>query len=198
VKQVKGNRQLKRKIMIIQGSPRKNGNTATLSKAVAAEAEKNGAQVESVFLSNLNINPCNACDHCQKDNSDGCILKDDMTALYPKLEEADSIVFATPVYWFNMTAQIKTFIDRLYAVGVEEKNIFKDKEMAALLCYADNDPFDSGAVNALRSFQDIFNYLGAVNAGMVYGSAGEPGDIRKDKEVMNKAAALGEKLSLLK
>lgn len=186
---------MKRKIMIIQGSPRKNGNTATLSKAVAAEAEKNGAQVEFVILSNLNIKFCTACDHCQKDNSDGCIIKDDMTALYPKLEEADSIVFATPVYWFNMTAQIKTFIDRLYAVGVEEKNIFKNKDMAALLCYADDDPFNSGAVNALRSFQDIFNYLGAVNAGMVYGSAGDPGEINKNLEVMTKATALGKKLA---
>lgn len=186
---------MKRKIIIIQGSPRKHGNTATLSKALTAQAEMNGAQVESVFLSSLNINYCKACDHCQKDNSDGCILKDDMTALYPRLEEADTIVFATPVYWFNMTAQIKTFIDRLYAVGVEDKNIFKDKQMAALLCYADDDPFDSGAVNALRSFQDTFSYLGAINAGMVYGSAGDPGEISKNKEVMKKAEALGKKLA---
>ncbi|MBF9018185.1 MULTISPECIES: flavodoxin family protein [unclassified Oceanispirochaeta] len=189
---------MKKKIIVILGSPRKNGNTAALAEALANAAVENGADVETVYLAGLDISPCRGCNHCQKETSPGCIIKDDMTPLYKKLEESDAIVFASPVYWFNLSAQLKTFIDRLYAVGVDEKNIFRDKNMAALMCFADDNPFDSGAVNALRSLQDMFNYLGAVNAGMVYGSAADPGDIEKNEDVIKKAAALGKKLASLK
>lgn len=186
---------MKKKIMIVLGSPRRKGNTAALGAAAAEAAAQQGAEVETLYLAELDIKPCTACDHCLKSISRECILKDDMIPLYNKLSETDCIVFATPVYWFNVSAQIKTFIDRLYAVGVEENNIFKGKTMAALLCYADKDPFDSGAVNALRSFQDMFKYLGALNGGMVYGSAGDPGEIVKNKTLMREASDLGARLA---
>jgi len=64
---------------------------------------------------------------CQKDGSSGCAIKDDMQTLYPQLKEADVIVLASPIYWFNISAQTKNFIDRCYAVGVGERNIFKGK-----------------------------------------------------------------------
>jgi multimeric flavodoxin WrbA len=90
-----------------------------------------------------------------------------------------------------LSAQTKTFIDRWFAVGVEDKNIFKGKPVALLLSYGDADPFGSGAINGLRSFQDMCRYLGAEIAGMLYGSAMEAGDIEKNKDLMKEAHQLG-------
>lgn len=118
-----------------------------------------------------------------------------MKGLYLKLQEADSLVIANPIYMFNISAQTKIFIDRLYAVGVQEKNIFEEKSMAIVLTYADPDPFISGAVNALRSFQDICRYIGANIVGMVYGRASGAGEIKQKQDVMEKAVLLGKTLA---
>lgn len=91
----------------------------------------------------------------------------------------------------------KIFIDRLYAVGVGHKNIFKGKNFAILLSFADPEPFVSGAVNALRSFQDICRYLGANIEGMVYGSASEAGEIKEKQDVMEEAILLGKHLATI-
>ena len=182
---------MKKRIMIVLGSPRKKGNSAKLAELVAKGAKEGGAKVETFYLNGMNIKPCQACMKCQRENAKWCAIRDDMHALYPRLKEADAVVIASPVYWFNLSAQTKTFIDRWFAVGVEERNIFKGKLVAILLTYGDTDPFSSGAVNVLRSFQDMCRYLGAEIAGMLYGSAGEPGEIAKNKPLMKEAHQLG-------
>ncbi|MEW6669557.1 MAG: flavodoxin family protein [Thermodesulfobacteriota bacterium] len=184
-----------KQIMIVLGSPRKKGNSATLAEHVAKGAKAGGAKVETFYLNGMDIRPCQGCMKCQKPSARTCAIRDDMQALYPKMKEADAIVVASPVYWFSVSAQTKTFIDRWFAVGVEERNIFRGKPMAMLLSYGDTDPFSSGGVNALRSFQDACRYLGAEVAGMVYGSGSEPGDIAKDKGLMKEAYALGRQLA---
>lgn len=183
------------KILVVLGSPRKKGNSAILAAEVAESATAEGADVETVYLNGLDMKPCQGCETCQKDSHSGCAIEDDMTWLHSKLREADSLVIASPIYWFNISAQTKIFIDRLYAVGVGQKNIFKRKSMAIVLTFADPDPFISGAVNALRSFQDICRYLGAKIEGMVYGSAGDAGEIKQKQDVMEKAALLGKHLA---
>ena len=180
-----------KRIVVLLGSPRKKGNSSTLAEQVSKGALSEGASVEAYYLNGMNIRPCQACMKCQEDGSPGCAVKDDMQTLYPQLKEADVIVLASPIYWFNISAQTKTFIDRCYAVGVGERNIFKGKRFAFLLSYADADPFSSGAVNALRSFGDMCNYLEAEIAGMVYGSAGDPGEIRKNGTLMEEAYQMG-------
>jgi multimeric flavodoxin WrbA len=144
------------------------------------------------------INPCNACDACRKENSKGCVVNDDMQMLYPKLKAADAIVIASPVYWFSVSAQTKLFIDRFYGLGEHPNNALKGKQIGIILTYADSDPFVSGAVNALRMFQDIFNYIGAEIAGMVYGSAWKAGEIESNKELMERAYDLGVELAASK
>jgi multimeric flavodoxin WrbA len=121
-----------------------------------------------------------------------------MTPLYSKVQQADSLVIASPVYWFNFSAQTKIFIDRLFAVGVGTRNIFKGKSTAVILTYADPDPFAAGAVNALRSFQDMCKYLGANIEGMIYGSAWGAGEIKDKPGVMEKASALGKHLASIR
>jgi multimeric flavodoxin WrbA len=184
-----------KKILVFLGSPRKNGNSARLAKEAIAGMKAAGAQVETFYLHGMNIKPCTACDACRRKKQKDCILKDDMAPLYSKLREAGAIVMATPVYWFTVSAQTKLFMDRWYALGGEEGYPFKGKKFAILLTYADEDPFRSGAVNALRTFQDALRYVGADIVGMVYGSAWKAGEIKKQKALLKKAYQLGKDLA---
>jgi multimeric flavodoxin WrbA len=185
----------KKRVMIVNGSPRKNGNSTLLAKQVAAGAKAAGAMVESFYLHGMNIKPCNACEACRKRPNTDCVLKDDMQRLYPKLRKADAILVASPIYWFNMSAQTKLFMDRWYGLIKDEGHALAGKRFGIIFTYADADPFSSGAVNALRTFQDALNYIGAKIEGMLYGSAWKAGEIRKNKELMERAYALGKKLA---
>lgn len=94
-----------------------------------------------------------------------------------------------------MSAQLKLFIDRSYALHPGKgKYAFSDKKVGIIMTYADVDPFAAGAVNALRSFQDICNFVGATIVGSVYGSAENPGDISKKETALQSAYDLGKKL----
>ncbi len=121
-----------------------------------------------------------------------------MQSLYPKLVESDAWVIASPVYWFNMSAQTKIFMDRCFALWNEdpEINLIYKKPIAIAMSYGDSDAFNSGCVNALRSFQDAYRYAGARIVGMVHGSAGEPGEIASNAELMAQAEETGKKLAM--
>ncbi len=182
-------------IMIILGSPRRAGNSTLLAERVAAGAESGGATVETFYLHGMDISPCRACEACHGAAATGCVVEDDMQELYPKLRETDALVIASPVYWFTMSAQTKIFLDRCYALEGPGGNALKGKQVAILLTYADPDAFCSGAVNALRTFQDIFRYIGAEIVGMIHGSVGKAGAVRDNLEMMTKAYELGRKLA---
>ena len=93
-----------------------------------------------------------------------------------------------------MSAQTKAFLDRCYALGGPEGNDLTGKRIGIVLTYADPDPFSSGAVNAIRTFQDAFRYVDAKLVGMVYGSAWKAGEIKANEELMAKAYELGQQL----
>lgn len=183
-----------KKVVIVNGSPRENGNSAALADQVAEGAEAAGAQVESFYLHGMDINPCDACDACHAEPYGGCIVDDDMQVLYPKLLDADAIVIASPVYWFTVSAQTKLFMDRCYSLVDADGYLLRGKKIGIAMTYGDTDPFDSGAVNAFRTFQDAYRYVGAEIVGMVYGSADAAGEIRHNAELMAKAYSLGQKL----
>ncbi len=186
-----------RKILVVHSSPRKKGNSNTLANGIINGAESAGADVESVYLHGMDISPCNACYACQKKDSKGCAIDDEMQTIYPKLVECDTWVIASPVYWFNMSAQAKLFMDRCFALLAYTDNPFAGKRVAIAMSYGDTDPFNSGCINALRSFQDAFNYVGAKMVGMVYGSAEAPGEIESNDDLMQRAENLGKKLAKL-
>ena len=183
-----------KKVLVFLGSPRKNGNSALLAKRVMDGAKAAGASVESFYHHGMNIKPCTACDACRTKDQKDCVLKDDMAPLYSKLRKADAIVMATPVYWFTVSAQTKLFMDRWYAMGGDAGYPFKGRRFGIVLTYADEDPFSSGAVNALRMFQDALGYVGAEIVGMIYGSASKAGDIKKNKALLREAFQLGKDL----
>jgi len=182
-----------KKILIVIGSPRKKGNSAILANQVAKGAEAIGAEVESFFLQKLDIQPCMACETCREEGSKDCVIDDQMQILYPKLRAADAVVIASPIYWFTISAQTKLFMDR--CGGPEARtNVIAGKNIGIVLTYGDTDPFTSGAINALRTFQDTFNYIGARIVGMIYGSALKAGDIKKNRKLIKMAYELGKQL----
>ena len=183
-----------KQVLVILGSPRKKGNSSILAARISRGAKSAGAEVETVFLHALKISACDGCDACKKPNSRGCVVKDDMQQIYPKLIEADAWVIASPVYWFTMSAQTKIFMDRCYGLTAYAEKPFAGKRIAIAMSYGDADPFGSGCVNALRTFQDAYRYTGSKIVGMVYGSATEAGEIADSKALMREAEELGKRL----
>jgi multimeric flavodoxin WrbA len=183
------------KVLVLLGSPRKKGNSAILAGMIAKGARSAGATVETVFLHGLDIRPCTGCLKCQRPGARGCVIKDDMQSLYKAMHEAHAWVIASPVYWFTMSAQVKAWMDRSLAFTTYAKDAFTGKQIAVAMSYGGDDPFDSGCVNALRTFQDAFSYVGSELVGMVYGSAMEAGEIRANETLMQSAEALGKRLA---
>lgn len=103
-----------KKVLVIEGSPRKGGNTDVLSDAFIRGAREAGHEVEKVYLRDLTIGYCVDCEACQT-RGGGCVRRDDFQALRDRALAADVLVFASPVYFYSVTAQLKTFFDRMYS-----------------------------------------------------------------------------------
>lgn len=183
------------KVLILLGSPRKQGNSTILAREIARGARSAKATVETVYLHGKNIAPCRSCYACQKKNSKGCSINDDMQEIYGKLIAADAWVIASPVFWFTMSAQTKIFMDRCFALLAHPDQPFTGKRIAIAMTYGGDDPFDSGCINALRAFQDTYRFTRSRIVGMVYGSAMAAGEIRSNTALMDRAFELGRKLA---
>ncbi len=185
----------RKKVLVILGSPRKRGNSTMLAAEAAKAAKAAGASVETVYLHGLDIKACTACDACQRKPGSGCVIRDDMQKLYPKLKAADALLLASPIYWANMSAQMKTFMDRCYALAAPTGHAFKGKKVGVIITYGAPDVFSSGGVNALRCFQDSFGFVDVKIAGMVHGTAWRAGEVRKNRPLLKEAAELGRTLA---
>jgi multimeric flavodoxin WrbA len=184
-----------RKVLILKGSPRERGNSAVLADRVAAGACEAGCEVECVSLQSMDIRACDGCDLC-KETGVYCVIEDDMQGLFPKLLEADALVLASPVYWFTYSAQLKLCIDRWYGLWSVQHDAFRGKQVGIVLAYGDTDLYTSGGINAIHTFESMFRFLEAPIAGMVYGTASDPGDVQKNPELMKAAYELGKKLAM--
>jgi multimeric flavodoxin WrbA len=180
-------------ILILKGSPREKGNSATLAERAAAGAREAGAQVESVYLHGLDIRPCDACDQCRDTNM--CVIQDDMNGIYPKLAAADAILLASPVYWFTYSAQLKLCIDRWYGFQGNRWQEVSQKQFGVILTYGDTDLDTSGGINAIRTFETMCRFLKSEIVGVVHGSLSEVGDAEKHPELLQQAYDLGKLLA---
>lgn len=104
------------KVIGFNASPRKEGNTAWALNKILESVKKHGAQTQIYHSSDLNIKACQGCLACKK-KGEGCVVNDDMQKIYADLKQADTIIFGSPVYMGQMSAQAKTFLDRLFAMG---------------------------------------------------------------------------------
>lgn len=110
-------------MVIVLGSPRKNGNSEILAAAVAEGLEKSGGTVEYIRLNSLAIRPCQGCGGCDKTGI--CVIKDDMTPIYEQVDAADRLLLVSPIYFYALSAQAKIFIDRIQARWARRYNLKK-------------------------------------------------------------------------
>lgn len=152
-----------RKILVAVGSGMKNGNTDQLADAFIKGAEEKGHEVRKFFLGDTDLHGCRGCGACQK-NGNKCVVKDYMQVIYPYLEECDTIVMASPLYFWTFSAQIKAFFDRLYALSTE--NIYPKKDTVFLMTSEDDSVHTFDIPDQYYRF--ISEGLGFQNAGTYY------------------------------
>lgn len=107
-----------KKVLVIEGSLRKGGNSDTLSDEFVRGAREAGNEVEKIYLRDLKIGYCVDCESCQT-RGGGCVIKDDFQGLKDRVVATDVLVLVSPVYYYSMTAQMKTFVDRTYSALAE-------------------------------------------------------------------------------
>ena len=128
---------MRKKIVVITGSPRKHGNSFAMTEAFIKAAEAKGHIVTRFDAAMKNVGGCHACETCFKTGK-ACSFDDDFNSIAPVILEADAVVFATPVYWYSIPAQIKGVIDKLFSFCVAGKDI-EGKECALITCCEEND-----------------------------------------------------------
>ncbi|MDO4574140.1 MAG: flavodoxin family protein [Planctomycetia bacterium] len=155
-----------RNILIITGSPRRNGNSDLLAKAFAEGAKEAGHKVKFFSASKDAVLPCQACDKCWK-KGNACVFDDGFRKLEKLLPEADTLVFATPLYWFAFSAQLKAAIDKLYAF-VNEKcpTPLKVRETFLIVSAETDEKKDFGGVQ--KTYKSILQYMKWKNLGELY------------------------------
>jgi multimeric flavodoxin WrbA/SAM-dependent methyltransferase len=175
-----------KKITAFIGSPRKQGNTSILVDRILHSANMdNNMQVEKVFLNDLKITPCQGCMKC-KFNGNTCVIQDDMTELYQKIQQTDAIIIAAPVYMGYVPAQMKLFMDRWYCFASFppfEFHVKHGKKVLVVLCYANPMPhaYDFLGIR-LQYFLTRYCNIEDVGTIIVHGVT-FPGDVmRKDNK----------------
>ena len=126
-----------KKIVVITGSPRKNGNSFAMTDSFIKAAEKKGHTVTRFDAALTPVGGCHACETCYKTGK-ACSFDDDFNKIAPYILEADAVVFTTPVYWYSFPAQIKGVIDRLFSFCVAGKDL-SGKECALITCCEEDD-----------------------------------------------------------
>ena len=175
-------------VLVIHASPRIGGNSDILCDRLIDGAREAGHCCEKIALHGQKIGYCIACDACRK-NGGTCAIRDDMTPIYEKMLWADIIVLSTPVYFFSMSAQLKTMIDRLRPIY--RKMTGKSFCLIATVSVDEPEKLDS-TFDAMRGLLRCIPE--SKELGTVYGnSAWLPGDIR-NTQAMNEAYQLGLRL----
>ena len=176
---VKGELKMAKDIVIVCGSPRNNGNTEILVDAFIKGVRKSSNQITKIKLSQLKINGCTDCKHCFTHDGE-CIQRDGMDSIYPMLRKADMIVFASPIYYYGFSSQIKAVIDRLYA-GTEKK--FPITSCALIAVYADTDTILCEPL--IAHYKAFTNFLEWEDMGIITVEGMEAkGDINDHKSIM--------------
>ena len=177
---------MSKKVLVLSASPRKGGNSDLLCDQFILGAKEAGNQTEKIFLRDKEINYCLACDTC-KGNGVDCKQKDDMAEVMDKIIASDIIVMATPVYFYNMNAQMKTLIDRTYSRYTEITN--KDIYFIMTAAVSHKEALER-TIEGFRGFTSVLS--GAKEKGVIYGTgAWNIGDIKGSKS-MDQAYEMGK------
>lgn len=181
---------MSKNIVILNGSPRKNGNTSALVNAFTEGAESVGNTVTTFSLGSMNIHGCRGCfgGHSMKDTP--CVQQDDMNQIYPAVKNADVVVLASPLYYWNLSGQLRTCVDRLFALEEGDGNLLRGGRASALLMSAEGHGFD----DVVQYYDHLMKHLRWENLGHVLaGGNMNTGDI-DGKPELQQACDLGKSI----
>lgn len=174
-------------VLIISASPRKNGNSQVLCEQFAKGAKAQGHNVELIRFMDKNIGFCRACDACMK-NGGRCILNDDMTEILNLFQKADVLVLATPVYFYGISAQMKTFIDRTYPIWQH----LGSKEVYYIVSAGLGTDIIEKSLGDLNGFVEHFDHY-EIKGRLYAPNVMEAGKI-KNQPIMNEAYEMGKNI----
>lgn len=181
---------MSKKIVILNGSPRKNGNTSALTAAFKKGAEEAGNTVTEFHLSTMKINGCLGCWCGGKDPEHPCAQRDDMDKIYPVYKEADVVVLASPLYYWFVSGFLKNAFDRLFAVAEGNPGFRNPKKESVLIMAAEGNGFEESEY----WYDHLQRHIGWRNVGKILCPfVTQPGDTKEKKEV-NNAYLLGKSL----
>lgn len=177
-----------KKMLFINGSPRHAGNTRLILQELKNELDRKGHEIDFCDLYDTTINSCLNCDSC-KNNQGRCFMNDDSNELLDKIEEADIVIWGSPVYWWGITAKMKLLIDKFYARDSHFKTL--KKEMG-LIAVGANDLSDKQYQLIKEQFSCIADYLGWTLKLYIPLSAYEAGEIMKDNQALQTVHKIAE------
>ncbi len=183
------------KVIAINGSPRKNGNTTIAINTVFKELQVRGIETEMIELCRHKVMGCIACMGCAKNRDGKCVLDDDFNGIYAKLREADGIIIGSPVYVSGMTGQTKCFIDRAGLVTKVNGSLLARKVGAAVVAVR-----RAGACATFAAINYFFLIGEMIVPGSTYWNLGQglqPGDIQRDEEGIQTFINLGKNMAWL-
>jgi multimeric flavodoxin WrbA len=184
------------KVVALNGSARKGGNTAILLKYVLKELESEGIETELIELSGAKIHGCLACGKCSAKKDRRCSQKNDMgNALIEKMEEADGILLGSPTYFANVSPEILALMDRACYVSRANGNFLRRKVGAAVVAVR-----RAGAIPAFDALNHFFFFSEMIVPGSSYWNVGvgrEIGDVEKDEEGIRIMKTLGQNMAWL-
>lgn len=185
------------KVVALNGSPRRNGNTAMLINTVFGELQKAGIETELVQLGGNNIKPCRACAKCAEAQDKTCVTgKDDILNEYlQKMIEADGIIIGSPTYFSNVTPEVKALIDRAGTVSIVNGYLLQRKVGAAVVAVRRDGATD--VFDAINKFYFINQVIVPGSAGWNIGFGFSEGEVKDDGEGMHIMRVLGENMAWL-
>ena len=180
-----------KKIVVLNGSPRKNGNTSALVREFTKGAESVGNTVTEFFLNSMDIHGCLGCFGGHSSRECPCVQKDDMSQIYPAVKDCDVVVLATPLYYWNMSGQLRTAVDRLFALEEGDGNFLRGNGKASALLMAAEG---SGFEDVVLYYDHLMGHLRWENLGHVLaGGNMAVGDI-EGKPELKEAYELGRSI----
>lgn len=178
------------KIIAIVGSPRLNGNTSYLVDEALKEASKLGAQTEKLVLSQYDIKPCLGHDDCASFSS--CRQKDDTGWMLDRFCEADGVILATPVYYYNVSAQMKAFIDRNYFLYKHNRK--SQAGAVGAIVVAETEGIED-TLHTLKQFIDESFLVDEKRKFIIRGYASRTGDVKNNIPLVEEARKLGKQMA---
>lgn len=184
------------KVVAINGSPRKKGNTYQALNMVAEVLEDEGIEVEIIQLGTQEIKGCSGCNACFKDRNEKCIIKGDtVDEIIQKMKEADGFLLGSPVYWSGINGTMKSFLDRAFYVSGANGGLFRHKVGAAIVSVR-----RTGGIPAFQTLNQYFQYsemfMPAANYwNVVHGN--RPGEVQEDAEGKQIARVLAKNMAFL-